>query len=249
MVSTLSITILGSSGSYASPTNPCTGFLLQSRDATVLYDCGPGTVGPLQAAIELDELDAIVTSHCHPDHWLELPVLRNVFTWFHPRTGIAVYGTAQTRKMDSDLHIAVEGAPSPFEWTVINNTSELVIGDQHWTFVRTDHPVETLAARVEVDGKIAFFTSDSGPNFRYDDFAARADIVFSDASHLAAFEGESIPHMSARESAERATSAEVKHLVLTHLVPGCDPVAHREEAVGAYGGPVDVALSGDVFEI
>ena len=40
-----------------------------------------------------------------------------------------------------------------------------------------------------------------------------------------------------------------RRLVLTHLIPGSDPDAHREEAVAAYGGPVDVALAGSVFEI
>lgn len=78
----LSVTVLGSSGSYAAPGNPCTGYLLRSEGATVLLDCGPGTLGPLQAAIDLADLDAIVLTHSHPDHWMELPVMRNVFSYF-----------------------------------------------------------------------------------------------------------------------------------------------------------------------
>jgi hypothetical protein len=35
---------------------------------------------------------------------------------------------------------------------------------------------------------------------------------------------------------------------LTHLIPGSDRDAHRAEAEAAYGGPVDVAVSGSVFE-
>ena len=80
------------------PTTPVPGFSSAVAEATVLYDCGPGTVGPLQRAIDLRSSTAIVVSHCHPDHWLELPVLRNVFTWFEPRSGIPVYGTARTRR-------------------------------------------------------------------------------------------------------------------------------------------------------
>ena len=78
-VVTLRVTVLGSSGSYASADNPCTGYLLRSPEATVLLDAGPGTLGPLQRAIDLVDLDAIVLTHSHPDHWLEVPVLRNVF--------------------------------------------------------------------------------------------------------------------------------------------------------------------------
>ena len=93
------VTVLGSSGSYASEDNPCTGYLLRSDEATVLLDCGPGTLGPLQREISLAELDAIVVTHCHPDHWLELPVLRNVFSYFEVVHHLPVFGTAETKAM------------------------------------------------------------------------------------------------------------------------------------------------------
>lgn len=244
----LRVTVLGSSGSYASIDNPCTGFLVQSAGAAVLYDCGPGTAGPLQRAIDLNDIDAIVVSHCHPDHWLELPVLHNVFTWFVPRSGIPVYGTARTREMDDAVTVQVKGTPSPFVWTTIDAASELTIGDQQWTFDRTDHPVETLAARVSTGDRVVMFTSDSGPAWRFDDFGRGADAAFCDASHLSDFEQQGIPHMSAREAATRAHTAGVDRLVLTHLIPGSDPDAHRDEAAAAYRGPVDVAVSGSVYE-
>jgi ribonuclease BN (tRNA processing enzyme) len=248
-MSAISITVLGSSGSYAAPDNPCTGFVVRSAGAVVMFDCGPGTAGPLQDAVSLDEISAIVISHCHPDHWLELPVLRNVFTWFHPRTGIPVYGTARTCEMEGAVRVDVTGATSPFEWSIIDSGSSLLIGDQRWTFDRTDHPVETLAARVVVGGRTAIFTSDSGPDWAFAEFGAGADVAFCDASHLAGQEDRGIPHMSAREAALRADQAGVHRLVLTHLMPGSDPVAHRDEAAAAYGGPVDVARPGAVFEI
>lgn len=245
----ITVTVLGSSGSYASVDNPCTGFLVSSLGAQVLFDCGPGTTGPLQDAIGLEDLDAIVVSHCHPDHWLELPVLRNVFTWFHPRQGIPVYGTAETRRMDEAVTVRAPGAPSPFAWETIDSSSTIDIADQRWTFARTDHPVETLAARVQVGERAVLFTSDTGPDWSFDDFGRDVDVAFCDASHLEHYEGKGIPHMSAREAAARAETAGVRRLVLTHLVPGSDPAAHRAEARAAYGGPVDVALPGVVVEI
>jgi len=244
----LTVTVLGSSGSYAAVDNPCTGFLVQSRDASVLYDCGPGTTGPLQRAIGLADLTAIVISHCHPDHWLELPVLQNVFTWFAPRSGIPVYGTARTAEMDEAVTVSVPGAPSPFDWTVIDASARLKIADQEWTFDRTDHPVETLAARVAAGDASVMFTSDSGPRWSFDEFGSNVDAAICDASHLSGFEGQGIPHMSAREAAVRAEAAGAKRLVLTHLIPGSDPAAHRDEAAAAYGGPVDVALTGSVYQ-
>lgn len=244
----LSVTVLGSSGSYASPTNPCTGFLVRSAGAAVVYDCGPGTLGPLQTAIDLAEISAVVLSHCHPDHWMELPVLRNVFTWFQPRAEVPVFGTHETEVMEKAVTVEVPGVDSPFAWTTINAASELQIGDQQWTFSQTDHPVETLAARIAVGDRSIVFSSDSGPHWDYLEFGGGADGVFCDASHLASFENQGIPHMSAREAGAKADAAGVARLVLTHLVPGSDPDAHREEAQAAYRGPVDVALPGGVFD-
>ena len=75
------------------------------------------------------------------------------------------------------------------------------------------------------------------------------DLALSDASHLQVHEDRGIPHMSARQAAVRAREAGVRRLILTHLVPGSDPDAHRAEAEAAYGGPVEVALPGLTFTI
>ena len=244
---TLSITVLGSSGSYASVDNPCTGYLVQSEQASVLLDAGPGTLGPLQQAIDLRELDAIVLTHCHPDHWLELPVIRNVFSYFVDRSPVAVYGTAETKTMYDA--IVIGGADDAMAWATVDATSSLTIGDQAWSFALADHPVETLAPTVVSGGKRFVFTSDSGPGWKFDSTAGPIDLALMDASHLSDYENLDIPHMSARQAGERARAAEVKRLVITHLVPGSEAAAHRAEAEAAYGGPVDVALSGDTFTL
>jgi len=240
--------VLGSSGSFASAENPCTGFLVSTREASVLLDCGPGTLGPLQRAIDLHDLTAVVLTHNHPDHWLELPVLRNVFKYFHLRHEIPLFGTEATKRMDDALTVRDDRKPDdPFVWTVINAESTMTIGDQFWSFSRTDHPVETLAVRIDCDGRSFVFTSDTGPAWSISEFGSGIDLALYDASHLSAFEGKGIPHTSAREAGERCRAAGVGRMVATHLVPGSDPDAHRAEASAAYGDPVDVASPGDRF--
>ncbi len=271
------ITVLGSSGSYAGPANPCTGYLVSTEGAHVLLDCGPGTLGPLQRAVDLADLSAVVLTHCHPDHWLELPVLRNVFRYFRPRSEVPLYGTAETKAMDDALSHSTGNADDkdadstapggsaadgqdpdsnsarrrhePFDWHVIDEGARITIGDQRWSFSRTDHPVETLAARVDSAGRSAAYTSDTGPAWGVAALGHGIDLVLHDASHLQDLEGRGIPHCSAREAGERAAAAGVKRLVVTHLVPGSDPAAHCAEAAAAYGKPTDVALPGDVFAL
>ena len=245
----LTVTVLGCSGSYAAPGNPCTGYLVRSDDASVLLDCGPGTLGPLQEAMDLAELSAIVTTHCHPDHWLELPVIRNVFIWFVPRSGVPVYGTAETRAMDRAITVMRSGKSDPLAWTVIDASSDVTIGDQRWSFALTDHPVETLAARVDAGGRSFAFSSDTGPGWDFRTLGEGIHVAMCDASHGREHEGEGIPHMSAREAAAAAAAARAERLVLTHLAPGCDPDAQLAEASAVFDGDVEVARPGLVLAV
>ena len=246
---TLTVTVLGCSGSYAAPGNPCTGYLVRSDGASVLLDCGPGTLGPLQEAADLADLSAIVTTHCHPDHWLELPVIRNVFIWFVPRTAVPVYGTAETRAMDRALTVLRSGSTDPLDWTIIDPSSRVAIGDQRWSFAVTDHPVETLAARVDAGGRSFAFSSDTGPGWDFTSLGAGIHVAMCDASHSCDREGEGIPHMSARQAAAAAAAAGAERLVLTHLAPGCDPEAQLAEAGAAFDGEVAVARPGLVVTV
>ena len=245
----LTVTVLGCSGSYAAPDNPCTGYLVRSDSAAVLLDCGPGTLGPLQEAIDLAEVSAIVATHCHPDHWLELPVIRNVFIWFVPRSDVPVYGTAETRAMDRAITVMRSGRTDPLAWTVIDPSSEVTIGDQRWSFALTDHPVETLAVRVDSGGRSFAFSSDTGPGWDFRSLGEGIHLAMCDASHSRDHEEEGIPHMSARQAARAAAVAGAGRLVLTHLAPGCDPDAQLAEAGAVFDGEVDVARPGLVLTV
>ena len=81
MSQSFGITVLGSSGTWASAESGCSGYLLDHRDGgrttRVWVDCGPGSLSALQHHCDVDDLDALVVTHEHPDHFNDLPVLRN----------------------------------------------------------------------------------------------------------------------------------------------------------------------------
>ena len=64
--------ILGSSGGCPGPGRACPGYLVGAGDTSVLLDCGPGVVGRLRQTVDYHALDAIVLSHLHGDHILDL---------------------------------------------------------------------------------------------------------------------------------------------------------------------------------
>ncbi len=245
----LTVTVLGCSGSYAAPGNPCTGYLVRSDTTAILLDCGPGTLGPLQEVIDLADLTAIVITHCHPDHWLELPVIRNVFIWFVPRSDVAVYGTAETRAMDQAITVTHNDRKDPLDWKVISPASQLSIGDQRWSFALTDHPVETLATRVDAGGSSFAFSSDTGPGWDFRSLGGGIDLALCEASHSLQDESKQSAHLSARQAAQAAAAAGIERLVLTHLPPGCDSAAQLAEASEVFAGEVDVARPGLVLTV
>ncbi|MDH4168383.1 MAG: MBL fold metallo-hydrolase [Acidimicrobiia bacterium] len=242
----MKVTVLGNSGTYAGPGQACTGLLVQGGGVNVLLDCGPGVVANLQCHLPLTEIDAVVLTHSHPDHWLDFPVLRNALRYCLLADGIAAYGTADTFEkacvvLDDEL------APT-FQWTTIDPQSRLTIGAQQWRFVLTDHPVETLAPRVDAEGVSFAFSADTGPDVAAEDLGPDLDLFICEASLPVALEGMA-PHVSGREAAILARAAGARRLVITHVVPGNDADKHRTEAEMEYGAPVEIATIGAVFDV
>jgi ribonuclease BN (tRNA processing enzyme) len=237
----LTVTVLGCSGTYAAPGNACTGYLVGDGETSVWLDCGPGTLANLQSHVALSDLDALVISHVHPDHWTELPVLRNALKYGVHREGFPVYGTAEV-KLRAEAALGESITPT-IDWTTIDSSMRVEVGGLRFSFSQTDHPVETLAMRVAADDVALAYSADTGPGWSFTAFTDRGeaiDLALCEATLTPEFEGQA-PHLSAREAGERARAAGARRLVITHHWPGVDLGAAGDQAATAFGGPVEIA--------
>ena len=75
------LTVLGSSGTAPQAGNPASGYLVQSDDANLWLDAGPGTYMALLAQLDPEQLDAVLLSHMHPDHCSDLFALAHEFAY------------------------------------------------------------------------------------------------------------------------------------------------------------------------
>jgi ribonuclease BN (tRNA processing enzyme) len=70
------VTIVGCSGSFPGPQSPASCYLVQAehegRTWSMVLDLGSGALGPLQRYLDPTTLDAVVLSHLHADHFLDL---------------------------------------------------------------------------------------------------------------------------------------------------------------------------------
>jgi ribonuclease BN (tRNA processing enzyme) len=233
----LSVTILGCDGSYASAGGACSGYLVTSGATNVWVDCGPGSLANLQQHVSLEELSGIVVSHEHPDHWMELAVTLNAYRYFLKRSGVPLFTTLGTLgKLE-----AVKNTPIPSAFAVhpITSGSSFDLDGVRFTCKVTDHPVETMSMRIEAGGRSLAYSADTGPGWELSSLG-EVDVALIEASLLHDQDGMA-PHLTTTQAGERARRAGAGHLVITHLPPGADPEAHRTQTAVAYGAEVQVA--------
>ncbi len=240
----LSITVLGCSGSYAAPGTACSGYLIRSDTTSIWVDCGPGTVASIQEHLALVDVDALMVSHHHPDHCAELPVIYNAYKWFMGRTSVPVYAPIGVVEVTE----AMAGPTGDvFDWTVIDPTSRVTVGDIDVRFALTDHPVETLAMRFDCGDESIVYTADTANGWDPAELASGADLLMGEATVLDADWQPDTPHMSAAQIAAAAERSGVGTLVITHLAPGSDSSLFVAEAEANTTTPVVLAVGGMVI--
>ncbi len=244
------VTVIGCSGSFPGPDAPASCYLVEHDDAAMLLDLGSGALGALQRHVDLDHIDAVVLSHLHADHCLDLTGYY-VYRRYHPqgpRSRIPVYGPRGTAdRLARAYDLAIDpGMTAEFDFKVFSDAQQ--IGPFEVTVARVRHPVEAYAIRVEAGGRSVVYSGDTGPTAALRTLARDADLALFEASFL---DGDEQPdlHMTARQAGEEAAAAGVRHLVLTHLVPWNDDQLTLAQGQEAFTGPIELARSGAVFDL
>lgn len=248
----LSITVLGCAGTWASAESACSGYLIQCGPTKVWVDCGPGSLQALQWHCGLDELAAIVVTHEHPDHCMELPVIRNAMIHGLKLRDLPLYAPRGVFGLLETL-VGSRGISPPFTPKMVGNGSVARIGRLRLQFSRTDHPVETLAVRADDDGHpgapAIAYSSDTGPGWSVAALGEGIGVALVEATFLAAEVGEAAAlHRTAAQTGADARAAGVGRLVVTHVPPTGDGEAHRAEAEAAFGGTTMLAAPHERYE-
>ncbi len=238
-----SLTVLGCDGSYPGPRGACSGYLLRAAGFVIWMEAGSGTLANLQSHVSLADLGAVVVSHAHPDHWSDLAGLYVALRYFLGRQGLPVYAPEGLRGL-----MAGERPDGTFDWRVVSDGDSAQIGPLRWSWSRTDHPVETLAARVEAGGRALGYSADSGPGWRLASLGAGLTLALVEASLTTESEG-TMPHLSARQAGAAAAEARAQRLVITHLPPSIDRLRARAEAEAACGAQVELAEVGKTWVV
>ena len=234
----MELTVLGCSGSYGSPAGgACSGYLVRAGDAVIWMDCGNGSFANLQQHANPEDLTAVIITHAHPDHCVDIYGLHVLFKWGLDRRGLPVYAP---EGVESTLEGLVGEWTDTFDWRPVGDRDRVDIDGVSARFSRTDHPLPTVGVELDQGGKRLVYTADTGPGWSVETFGPGADLVLSEATYQ--HDDIRAPiHLSARQAGEAARAAKARRLMLTHLWPSLDPVASVEEGSEAFGHAVTLA--------
>jgi ribonuclease Z len=246
--------VLGSSASVPDAEHDTVGLALRGSDWAVLIECGGSPLQKLaQLGVGLEELQALILSHQHPDHLYGLPALVQGL-WIGGRENpLPIYGPAQAldraKALLELLELADREGMFAVEWHPVPLREGREVG--RWGKIRIsaapmDHGSnDTLALRFENTdtGQAAVYSADTEPCSALVRLAAGADLLLHEAT------GEYPGHSTPAEAAEVAREAGVARLALIHYpVRGVNLEAWRLQAA-EFSGPVMLAQEGDRYRL
>lgn len=243
------LTVLGASPACQNPGGACSGYLLEQDGTSVLIDCGSGVFGRLQQVLDPESLDAILITHTHADHTLDLVQFR-YFLFFQRERGLSPRRPALYLPPGGhERLLALSGLqdPSPtffseqFAVTEYQQHAHLTVGPLTIGFVPVRHIPHTYAIDVQGSARFAF-SADSGPCPELAQVARGSDLFLCEAANE---ETSEYPlHLTPRQAGAVAQEAGVGQLLLTHRWYAYGQESAVAEAREAYGGPITLAREG-----
>jgi ribonuclease BN (tRNA processing enzyme) len=261
------LTVLGKSPSWQDAGGACSGYLIEDGDTAILVDCGNGVFSKLRLHRDYVDLDAVVLSHLHADHFLDLVPYAYALTYAPRQQPVPVHRWPGTDNPSRPRLCAPPGAREVFRRVVgawgqeelIENAfhleeydakETLEIGPLRVRFCEVPHFLTTYAMRIESrngGGRIAY-GADSSPTGELSDFARDADVLLIEATLPRPERSGKRGHLTPREAGEHARAAGAKRVVITHFSDELGTDWARDEAAEGFGGAVEVAREGAVYE-
>ena len=256
------IHVIGCSGSFAGPRSAASSYLLEHEDEAgriwrVLIDLGSGAFGPLQRVIDPAQLDAVVFSHLHPDHFLDLTGLE-VFWAYHERTDLPqlpIHAPASLPQRLAAVMCREGDVPDgvdtvPFAYHSISDRHVFEVGPLRFETRLVLHPVEAYGFRVTCGDEVFVYSGDTDSCRALDELAAGADLFLCEAGYIEGrddrFTG---VHLTGRRAGECAARAGVKVLALTHIPAWTEPQQALDEARAVHDGEIRVVCPMDILDV
>jgi ribonuclease BN (tRNA processing enzyme) len=246
----LRITVLGKSPAWQDADGACSGYLVEGGGVRVLLDCGPGVFAKLRRVTDYARVDAVVISHLHADHVMDLvPYASGLRYGRHEAAAPLLLVPPDSPEVLSKLcaggSMRADHVAGAFSLRVYDPAETVAVGGLQLRFQPVPHYIPTNAVEVAENGTRLTFSADCGPNDALTAFGADTSLLLIEATLLEPDEG----HLTPAQAGEHGARARARRVVLTHFSDELEPAWVREEAARGYGAPVDLAREGAVYEL
>ena len=261
------ITVLGKSPAWQDADGACSGYLVEDADTCLLVDCGSSVFAKLRRFRDYLDVDAVVVTHMHADHFLDLIPFACALTYTPRQQPVPVAGWPGTdTPVRPRLHVpsgatdvlrTIAGAgsqpnllDSAFAMSEYDTGEAIDVGSLTVRFQPVPHflPSNAIDVRCAAGGRFTF-GADHGPTDALQGFADDTDLLILEATLPRPEREGPRGHLTPSEAGEHAARCRAARLVLTHISDEMDAEWALAEAERVFPGPVEVAREGAVYEV
>ncbi len=251
------IRVLGKSPSWQDRGGACSGYLVREGEFTLLLECGSGVFAKLREVQEYRAVDAVLISHLHADHMLDLVpysyglLYSPAAPWPRRRPALhAPPGAAATLRRLAGSWGSEGLVERAFELHEYDPREPLHLGPVDVRFCEVPHFTRAFAIELRGQSGARFaFGADCASNDALVEFSRDSDMLMLEATLREPETGADRGHMTAREAGQLAARAGAKRVVLTHFSDELDLGWVREQGAAGYGAAVELASTGAEFTI
>jgi ribonuclease BN (tRNA processing enzyme) len=249
----LQLDVLGAGPAYTDrPGATGAAYLVRHGSTAIVLDLGQGSFPRLAGAIEPSSLDAVIVSHLHPDHFIDLVALRHYLHWeFRPGRHVRVIAPAGLAARLDALHDQPGFAATALDVEDVKPGVQTVGGltIEARRVTHTDDSHAYRVARALGDGPGLVYSGDCARAEDLDALIQAGDTLLSEVSFGPGPVPPDGPHLDGPAVGALAERTAVGAVLLTHLQMGFDEGATIDSVRAAYRGPVALVNPGDQFEI
>lgn len=250
--------MLGKSNAWPDAGGANSSYLVTEGDFTLLLDCGTGVFSKLRTVCSYRDVDAIMVSHLHADHTLDLIPYSYALLYSTTADGTRplLYGPPGFMRLLGHFAEAIgfhDQLLRAFEVQEYKPTDVLDVGPFSARFCEVPHFVPAYACELTgPSGRRFTYGSDCGYNDPLVEFSADTDLLILEATLGGvdvASADELSGHMTAKQAGELGRTAGAKQLVLSHYSDEIDASGIERDGAIGFGAPVNVARELDRFTV
>lgn len=247
----LRLDIVGAGPAYTDrPGATGAAYLVRSARTAILLDIGQGSFPRLAGLLDPGELDVILISHLHPDHFIDLVALRHFLRWGpnHPRR-VRVLGPAGLGDRIDALHAEPGFSAAALDIEALTPGS-MRFGSITVEAARVAHAGQSFGFRLSAaDGPGLVYSGDCGRAEDLDGVVHPGDTLLAEASFGPGPVPVDAAHLDGPAVGSLATRTGAGRILLTHLLMSHDEEATVASAREVFNGPVALVQPGDAFAL